>query len=72
MVFASVKAKREAEESKLRYALENRLSKLEGYADRMEQKAGSRFRPGEDGAFVSPLMTSWSDKFPARRSPKSH
>jgi len=42
------KAKREAEESKLRYALENRLSKLEGYADRMEQKAGSRFHPGED------------------------
>jgi hypothetical protein len=53
------KAKREAEESKLRFDLENRVSKLEGYAEHMEHKAGSRFRPDEDGG--SPCLDLHSD-----------
>ncbi|KZP25285.1 hypothetical protein FIBSPDRAFT_820691 [Athelia psychrophila] len=42
------KSRREIEASKLRAEHDKRMSVLEGYADRLERRAGPRFAPGED------------------------
>ncbi|CAA7264792.1 unnamed protein product [Cyclocybe aegerita] len=42
------KRRREVEASKLRANLEKDVSRYEGYIDRLERKAGSRFQPTED------------------------
>ncbi|KAF7972587.1 hypothetical protein HWV62_17384, partial [Athelia sp. TMB] len=41
-------SRREIEASKLRAEHDKRMSVLEGYADRLERRAGPRFAPGED------------------------
>ncbi|KAK0465538.1 uncharacterized protein EV420DRAFT_966293 [Desarmillaria tabescens] len=41
--------RREFEESKLRQDFDKNTRRYHGYADRLERKAGSHFRPGEDG-----------------------
>lgn len=43
----------ELEMSKLRLELEKKWSRYEGYIDRLERRAGSRFNPNEDGKFLS-------------------
>lgn len=42
------KARREVEVSKLRAELDKKINKFEGYADRLERRAGLQFCPGED------------------------
>jgi len=42
------KRRREVEESKLRDELEKKLGRYEGYIDRLQHRAGTRFNPGED------------------------
>ena len=45
-------ARREVEGSKLRAELDKKLNKFEGYADRLERRAGPRFCPGADGTYI--------------------
>ncbi|KII94288.1 hypothetical protein PLICRDRAFT_99668, partial [Plicaturopsis crispa FD-325 SS-3] len=42
------KVRRQLCQSKLRLELEKKLDKLEGYAERLEHRAGTKFHPGED------------------------
>ncbi|KAI0785380.1 hypothetical protein BC629DRAFT_1700031 [Irpex lacteus] len=43
-------AKRDAASAKLRHDIESKLHTLSGYADRLERKAGSAFRPAVDAS----------------------
>jgi breast cancer 2 susceptibility protein len=51
--------RREVEASKIREQLEKRLSRYEGYIDRLERKAGSQFRPGDEGILIIPFLHSF-------------
>ena len=42
----------EVEASKIREQLEKKNSRYEGYIDRLERKAGSRFQPGDEGILI--------------------
>jgi SMC interacting uncharacterized protein involved in chromosome segregation len=41
--------RREMEASKITEKLEKKISRYEGYIDRLERKAGSQFQPGDEG-----------------------
>ena len=44
--------RREVEASKIREQLEKKLSRYEGYIDRLERKAGSQFQSGDEGILI--------------------
>ena len=50
-----VKVRREVEGSKLRAEHDKKMNVLEGYADRLERRAGPRFCPAKDGILVCPF-----------------
>ena len=41
--------RREVEASKITEQIEKKISRYEGYIDRLERKAGSQFQPGDEG-----------------------
>lgn len=55
--------RREVEASKIREQIERKLSKYEGYIDRLERKAGSQFQPGDEGIFLHFFFLSFLNIF---------
>ena len=52
----TVQAKRETIAAKIRNDVTTKLHTLEGYAERLERKAGSGFRPSVNGQWVMSLV----------------
>ena len=48
--------RREVEASKITEQLEKKISRYEGYIDRLERKAGSHFHPGDEGILLNILF----------------
>lgn len=53
LLISFLQRRRENEASKLRVELEKKLHRFEGYIDRLERRAGSQFRPTEDGEYTA-------------------
>jgi hypothetical protein len=47
-----MQAKREAEISKMRTEMDKKVSRMEGWAERLERKAGTNFKPTDDGELL--------------------